>query len=273
MYNTHNCDVRKVYENLDEKTAFEKEKELIFYYRNNTRYRLTNMTDGGEGSSGYHPTEEIKQKISISNRRLWNNEKFKNKMIAIRNDKDGSYQSEEFKNKISALVRGDKNPNYQNFWTRQQKENLSIKQKNNPLYKNENNPNSKRIICIETGEIFSCVKYAMKKYNIASDHSMSLALNTYYRTAAGLHWVEYSENFLDEQYRFKYLVNALLSNSHLQPVICLEDKEIFSSITELSRKIEIPISKISYHLKKNNIFNSEDKTYLLLKDYQSRYMQ
>lgn len=47
MYNTHDCDVRKVYENLDEKTAFEKEKELIFYYRNNTQYRLTNMTDGG----------------------------------------------------------------------------------------------------------------------------------------------------------------------------------------------------------------------------------
>lgn len=52
MYNTHNCDVRKVLENVSEEDAFKKEKELISYYRNNTDYRLTNVCDGGEGTSG-----------------------------------------------------------------------------------------------------------------------------------------------------------------------------------------------------------------------------
>ena len=87
---------------------------------------------------------------------------------------------------------------------------------------------------------------------------MSLALNTYYRTAAGLHWVEYSEDFLDEQYRFKYLVNALLSNSHLQPVICLEDKEIsdlFSNVIDekLMQAMEKKLSEKPLLMKKKKM--------------------
>ena len=53
---------------------------------------------------------------------------------------------------------------------------------------NENNPNAKRIMCIETSEIFNCIKYAKEKYNIKSDGSLTVALKNQNRTAAGLHW-------------------------------------------------------------------------------------
>ena len=55
MYKTHSCDVRKVFEGLTEKEAFSQEVALIAYYRENTTFRLTNQTDGGEGSSGWCP--------------------------------------------------------------------------------------------------------------------------------------------------------------------------------------------------------------------------
>lgn len=69
-----------------------------------------------------------------------------------------------------------------------QKENLRQKQKNNPIYYNENNPNAKRIMCVETGEIFNCIKYAKEKYHIKSDGSLTVALKNPNRTAAKLHW-------------------------------------------------------------------------------------
>lgn len=51
FYNSHNCDVRIVKNNLTEQKAFEIEKETISYYRNNTDYRLSNRTDGGNGGN------------------------------------------------------------------------------------------------------------------------------------------------------------------------------------------------------------------------------
>lgn len=61
-YNTHNCNVRKVYVNLTEKQAFEKEIYLISYYKNNTNFRLTNQTNGGEGMSGFVVSNEFREK-------------------------------------------------------------------------------------------------------------------------------------------------------------------------------------------------------------------
>ena len=71
MYSTHKCDVRKIYENLSEEDAFKKEKELIAYYRKNTNYRLSNVCDGGEGSSGWKPTEDFKKKQSKIHKEQW----------------------------------------------------------------------------------------------------------------------------------------------------------------------------------------------------------
>ena len=77
---------------------------------------------------------------------------------------------------------------YHNGQTEEQRENLSQKQKKNPIYKDENNPNAKRIMCVETGEIFNCIKYAKEKYHINSDGSLTIALKNQNRMAAGLYW-------------------------------------------------------------------------------------
>jgi hypothetical protein len=66
-------------ENLSCEAALEKEKQLIAEYK--TKVKLVNMTDGGEGMSGYVMPKEVKMKISDSVKGA-NNGMFKGKILA-----------------------------------------------------------------------------------------------------------------------------------------------------------------------------------------------
>ena len=268
MYKSHECNVRKIYENLTEKEAFEKEIETIKYYRENTNYRLTNQTDGGEGSSGWKPSDEFKQKQSEIHKQQWEDESFRVRMLLIRQDENGVYKSDEFRNKISKIVKGSNNPNYQNYWSDEQKEYLRQKQKNNPLYKDERNPNAKKIICVETGEVFDCIKFAKEKYSIKSDASITVALKNPIRTAGRVHWVNYSDDFLDNNYRFNYLVSVLKKSDTSKSLICLDDLSLYNSKTDLAKELNVTVSKITWQLNKEGKFTYKNKTYILIKNYE-----
>lgn len=146
-----------------------------------------NMTDGGDGTSGIELTDETKSKIGKASKKMWQDESFRKRAIENRHRPDSAYQSEEFKKKISNLVSGDKNPNYNNRWSGEQKEALRQKQKRNPMYNNETNPNAKKIRCVETGEIFACMKYAQERFGLKSTGSFTAAIKKG-KTAAGFHW-------------------------------------------------------------------------------------
>lgn len=146
-----------------------------------------NMTDGGEGASGYEIPDDVKAKMSTAVKARWNDVDYKNKMIALRNDPNGSYKSREFRSKISSIVGGKNNPNYNHKWSDEQKAKLREKQKQNPLYNDETNPNAKKIRCIETGEIFNCMKYAQERFGLKSTGSFTAAIKKG-TTAAGYHW-------------------------------------------------------------------------------------
>ena len=269
MYNSHDCDVRKIYENLTEAEAFQKEIETIRWYRENTNFRLTNQTDGGEGSSGWKPTQDFIDKQSKIHREQWQDEEFKKKMMAIRADENGPYKSQEFRDKISQLVQGENNPNYNNHWTDEMKQRLSQVRRANGLSANENNARATRVICVETGEVFDCIKYAMQKYNIKSDGSMTVALKNPIRTAGGQHWVLYAEEYLDAEYRFNYLVDVCLLNSNVTPIICVEDKTIFSNAAALSRHLSLTETYVRYHINKNGCIILDNKKYIKLSEYKN----
>jgi hypothetical protein len=67
--NSLDLDVKSeiLFDNLNEQDAFDKEKELISFYgrRNDGSGILTNLTDGGEGTSGRIYTEKEKEKCRI----------------------------------------------------------------------------------------------------------------------------------------------------------------------------------------------------------------
>lgn len=95
-----------------EKEAFEHEKFLISCFKD-LGHKLVNMTDGGEGSSGWIPTPEWRLKRSEHQRKLFsdkNNNPMSNEVS--RNKKSltskGKKLSDEHKKKISDSLMGNK---------------------------------------------------------------------------------------------------------------------------------------------------------------------
>lgn len=269
MYESHDCAVKKVYENLTEQEAFQKEREVVRWYRENTNYRLTNQTDGGEGASGWIPPKDFRDKQSQIHKAQWQDEEFREKMLAIRTDENGPYKSQEFREKIAHLVQGENNPNYGNYWTEEMKQQLSEVRKANGFSANENNPRATQIICIETGEVFNCIKFAMQKYNIKNEGSVTAALKHPVRTAGGQHWVLYSEEYLDDNYRLNYLIDVCLLNSKVIPIICVEDKTVYPNAATLARYLALTETYIRYHLNTEGVVIYDDKTYLKLSEYKN----
>jgi group I intron endonuclease len=133
-----NIKIEIIENELDEQTAFEKEKYYIKYYRE-LGHKLTNMTDGGEGSSnwysflsdeekqkhkevsksflGKHHTEETKKKMSKSMTGLKHNFTEESRQRLIDSVKSrpapfkGKHLSEETKEKLRNSHLGTKGKN------------------------------------------------------------------------------------------------------------------------------------------------------------------
>ena len=102
-YNTHNCKSRIILENLSEKDAFELEIETIKWYKENTDYRLTNQTDGGDGNA--FKCGELNPKFGKGE-----------EIVGEKNPFYGKTHSDETKEKLRSAMKGrydgENNPNY-----------------------------------------------------------------------------------------------------------------------------------------------------------------
>lgn len=101
---------------------------------------------------GKHHSEETKKKIADKNRELFtgeNNpmynkkhkESSKEKMRQYRLDNPMSEEHiQKLRDRYSVEYKGENNPNYRNYWTDEQKNRLSEKQKKDGKYNGQNNP-------------------------------------------------------------------------------------------------------------------------------------
>ena len=238
-YNTHNCDVRKVYINLTEQQAFEKEIDLISYYKNKTNFRLTNQTDGGEGMSGFVVSNEFREKM-------------REIVSGANNPNYGHYWTEEQKQKarervLSRNYKGKNNPNYGNKWTEEQRNKASLKRKNNPKYVKENHGRAKKWIVLETGHI-ETLKENIKKY-----------ISTLPKISTSYHFVEYSDNLLNKNERIKYLIN-ILKECKID-IFIREDGVFIYGKKNLIKELPYGIKKLNSKLKKKENINSQNHTY------------
>lgn len=146
---------RIIYENLTEMEAFEKEKKLISLIgRELQGGTLLNLSDGGEGQSGFNHSDDTKNKISNS---LKNNlefqkymkskeysQKLSQSLMGHKGHGKGVSRTEEVKNKIKETLKGRPGRKH----TELSKEKMS---KNNS---GKNNPNSKVYIIKKDEEFF-----------------------------------------------------------------------------------------------------------------------
>lgn len=104
-----NIAVVLLHRDLTEHEAFLMEKFYIHYYKNSLGFSLSNITDGGDGISGYIMTPENRKKMSENNARFWKGKKMPES--AVQKMKENNYWRgknlpKEIREKISTSRRG-----------------------------------------------------------------------------------------------------------------------------------------------------------------------
>lgn len=157
-----------LFENLTKDEACQKEQELIKKYKSNDRNYGYNLSEGGEsGSKGSHwiMSKETKRKMSekLKGHISWNK---------------GMKYTKEQKNKISIA-------------TKKAMQNPEIK---NKLHKKKTiNKNTwKKVVCVETNEIFESIIEASKNKK-CKDSDISKVCKGKRKTCGGYHWRYYEE--------------------------------------------------------------------------------
>lgn len=160
-YGWDNFEHEVIASNLTKEEADNFEKLLIKELDTMNKDKGYNIVAGGQGSSGYHPSEETRKKIGEASRK---------------NNELGLLNTEEIRKKNSE-------------W-----------HKNNPLpgqFKKGQTPWNKGcspVMCVETGEIFSGAHEAEAKTGISNANITAVCKGKKGRkTAGGFHWKYYTE--------------------------------------------------------------------------------
>jgi hypothetical protein len=96
-----------LFDNLDEELSLLVEMELIDKYRR-LGYKLVNLTDGGEGVSGYKHTEETKQLLGEMNKNRVISDETRKKISLVWKDKKRKPFTEDHRKKISEAAKKQK---------------------------------------------------------------------------------------------------------------------------------------------------------------------
>ena len=124
-----------------------------------TKQKISKANKGTKnGMYGRHHTEEEKKKISKASKELWKNKQHREKMLKILNKSKHDF------------------PKGHIPWNKGKK--------GIPA------PNRKKVICIETNEIFNSIAEAEKIKNV---HNISSCCSGKYKTIGGYHWRYYEE--------------------------------------------------------------------------------
>lgn len=160
-YNTHNCESRKVYTDLTEEEAFNKEIELIKYYRENSNFRLTNQTEGGEGHA--FQSGELNPRFGKGD-----------ELVGEKNPFYGQKHNERVRKILSRYASektGEKNPFYGRKHSEETKKKISLKAKERLSIKENNYMYGKT----HSEEVRKKISYAHKGKHISEEHKQKIS--------------------------------------------------------------------------------------------------
>ena len=120
----------------------------IKYFNSFNRHKGFNLTKGGEGVTGYKVPIEHKNKISRVMKEWWS--------------------VKENREKI--------------------KNNIGHRHGHRPSIKREKHPQARKVKCLETGEVFNCIRDAADRYNLHDTHITAVCKGRL-KTTGKKHWI------------------------------------------------------------------------------------
>lgn len=105
------------------------------------------------------------------------------------------------------------------------------------------NTRSKKVRCIETGEIFGSVHAASTYYNTQSTY-ISICCRQPEKTAVGYHWEYINADSFDEKYLSGINYHATKRAYPTRPIRCIETGQTFESIREAQRQLGLSYQSI-----------------------------
>lgn len=170
-----------LFEGLEHDEACRKEQALIAEYNSTDRANGYNQTFGGDC---YQFTDEIKARLRENHSHAWqgrhHTEETKRK---ISESNKGRVVSDETKQKIK-----DSHRHLKTFEGRKHTDESKQKiSENHFRYYGKDNPSARRVCCVETGEVFDCIKDAAEKYGVNRNHICSCCTGKR-KSTGGFHW-------------------------------------------------------------------------------------
>lgn len=172
IYESVPVGVRFVRQNMTDDEACALEMERIALARLDPNCILVNKTKGGEPYHAFNPNQE-------------------------------------YRDAMAERCRGEKNPNYGNHWSQEKRQDLSERLIAKGHSVGVKNPRCRRVMCVETGEIFDYMEFPAKRMGLKCGSSIWHAVAHPHRTAGGYHWVD-SDNI--ERLNTPELRNEYLKN-------------------------------------------------------------
>lgn len=133
--------------------------------------------------------------------------------------------------------------------------------KNNGL-KNEEHGMAKRIVCLETGEIFECIKFAKEKYN----NNVGI-LNRSRVTIKAYHFKEIDDDYVVNKEKLWEELIVFYKNCkcNYNIFLCKEDNKFYYGYPELQKETGLGLKKIKRILKESSEIFINNKTYIIIK--------
>lgn len=182
----------------------------------------------------------------------------------------GLIVTDEFRARMSALVKGDKNPNYGHRWTQEMKNHLS-KKFSDGSRKGKNNARATKIIRVEDCHVYDYIAQAAKESGLKGGASIARCLRNKSFVAGGYHFILYSDemhDFLsDEDNRFEYLCECYKNSRSSVTIVDIKNKIFYSKydfIKKINHELHIPTRELSNMLTNKKAIKFGDNVYQLL---------
>lgn len=243
---------------LSREEACNMEKELIKKYNSNNYHYGYNMTEGGDGKVGCPTSDLQKQVTSERLKKAWKDPEYREKMSRMSSEYQRDEKIKEIKsikvkerwksgaynNMVASQKKKWKDPEYKAMMLSKM-HHISLKGTDSHLYGlyGSDNYNAKKVVCLNTKEVFDSMVDANNKYPSALRGQIGEVCHNRRKRAGEsngikLAWAFYDDylNMTEEDIRLKIKeANARPLNKNSRMVINLEDKTVFLSQANAGR--------------------------------------